>query len=510
MTGVTGRDISWSGDFSIAMWVEVPQDRPGAAGTLASKFDPVARRGFTLAAISGGGGYSGPGDDLRISFGVDAGTEPKWFDCGHPSRTSKYVSNSLTVFAGDLYAATSDAEDDAGKAHVFRYLGEQDWEDLGKITPLNAHGVGPMIVHEESLYAGTWNYDWTRVDSQDLDPCRVYRFDGPERWVDCGQPGASSRLFGLASHDGKLYAVGDDFSVQVYRGGQEWEQVRLLTTYAHPMTVDGGRLVLGTLDPASVWAFDGEGWEDLGNPLGSQERSSQLHSFVDFRGSLHTGTWPLGGVAGRDAETGEWIDRGRLGDSTEVNALLMYNGKMYGGALPRAEVFRYDEGEDWTSIRRFNERPDWQPIPVAQVEAADDGDVRVREWGRVTSLTEHDGLLFASTGNSTSAFVDEGYEPLGGVYAMRAGAVATTANSISAGWHHVVASREQGVLSVFIDGARAATSRHMLVSSVETAVPLTTGAGESGAFSGRIEEVRVVGHALDDVEIKALLAARPA
>jgi hypothetical protein len=128
----------------------------------------------------------------------------------------------------------------------------------------------------------------------------------------------------------------------------------------------------------------------------------------------------------------------------------------------------------------------------------------------VTSLTEHDGLLFASTGNSTSAFVDGGHEPLGGVYAMRAGAVATTANSISAGWHHVVASREQGVLSVFIDGARAATSRHMLVSSVETAVPLTIGTGESGAFSGRIEEARVIAHALDDVEIRALLATRPA
>ena len=31
-----------------------------------------------------------------------------------------------------------------------------------------------------------------------------------------------------------------------------------------------------------------------------------------------------------------------MGDGTEVSGLAVYNGKLYAGALPRAEVFRYD------------------------------------------------------------------------------------------------------------------------------------------------------------------------
>ena len=88
------------GDFTLSLWVEVPADRAGAAGGLAAKFDPVSRTGFNLSAISSAGGYNGPGDELRLSFGIDAGTEPRWFDRGRPSPTSNYVSNSLTVFDG--------------------------------------------------------------------------------------------------------------------------------------------------------------------------------------------------------------------------------------------------------------------------------------------------------------------------------------------------------------------------------------------------------------------------
>ena len=89
-------------DFTISLRAEVPADRAGAAGGLASKFDPATRTGFNLSAISSAGGYNGPGDELRISFGIDAGSEPRWFDRGRPSPTSNYVSNSLTVFDGSL------------------------------------------------------------------------------------------------------------------------------------------------------------------------------------------------------------------------------------------------------------------------------------------------------------------------------------------------------------------------------------------------------------------------
>src|SRR5688572_3553817 len=106
------------GDFTIALWLRVPGDRAGATGDLASSYDPVQRKGFTLTAISSAGGYNGPGDELRISFGIDDGSEPTWEDCGRPSPASNYVSNSLTVFDGALHAATSDAPNEADRGHV--------------------------------------------------------------------------------------------------------------------------------------------------------------------------------------------------------------------------------------------------------------------------------------------------------------------------------------------------------------------------------------------------------
>jgi hypothetical protein len=290
-----------TGDFTVAFWLDVPADRAGAAGGLARMFDPTTRTGFHLSAISAGGGYNGPGDELRLSFGIDSGTQPQWRDYGRPSPTSNYVSNSLTVFDGFLHAATTDAPTVADRAHVYRCHGERQWEDLGQLGGGTAHGVGPLVVHQGALYAGTWNIDWTRVDTEDLAPCRVYRYERPGHWEDCGQPGASRRLYSLASYRGDLYVAGDDRTVQVYSGDQTWERVGTLPSHAHPMTVYDGSLVLGTLNPASVWTFDGTTWTDLGNPLGGEEYCDQIHTLDDIDGVLHLGTWPYGKVVRRDA-----------------------------------------------------------------------------------------------------------------------------------------------------------------------------------------------------------------
>ena len=168
MAAVTDAAERLDGDFTLSLRLEVPADRAGAAGGLAAKFDPVGRTGFNLSAISSAGGYNGPGDELRLSFGIDAGTEPRWFDRGRPSPTSNYVSNSLTVFDGAIHAATSDAPEAADRGHVYRHLGDTEWQDLGQVGREGAHGVGPLIVHRDALYAATWNYDWTRVHDEDL------------------------------------------------------------------------------------------------------------------------------------------------------------------------------------------------------------------------------------------------------------------------------------------------------------------------------------------------------
>lgn len=501
--------LALSGDFSVSLWVEVPVDRAGATGELASRFDPIARRGFTLAAISSAGGYNGPGDELRVSFGIDDRSAPEWVDRGRPSATSNYVSNSLTVYEGQLYAATSDAPEEADRGHVYRFLGGTEWEDCGKVTSEGASGIGPLIVHDGALYAAAWNYDWTRVLEQQLNACHVYRFVAPGRWEDCGQPGNSKRIFGMGTYRGVLYTTGDDFTVHAYRGGTTWEKVGAFPTYGHPLTIGDGRLYAGTLDPSMVFDYDGSTWRDLGNPLGGPDRCRQVHSFAWYRDQLHVGTWPLARVARRDAQPEKWSDIGRLGDAIEINALTVFNGKLYGGTIPRAEVFRYEQGLAWTPIHQFFAPPGWRPVLVRDMETPPDGDRRMREWTRVTSLTEHDGQLFASIGSCTSAAVDAPPDVRGTVHAMTAGTTVTTPRSLEAGWHHLAAVRSGGRLTLFIDGAEAASRTGTVTSSLESAAPLELGRGAHGTFPGGVRGFQAWPHEIEARRIEQL-AKEPA
>lgn len=492
------------------MWLEVPTDRSGVSGGLASQFDPATRNGFNLDAISSAGGYSGSSDELRISFGIDAGSEPLWLDFGRPSPTSNYVSNSLTVFEGRVHAATSDAPEASDRAHVYRHLGDTEWEDLGKVGAEGASGVGPMVVHRDTLYAATWNYDWTRVHEQDLRACHVYRYDSPGRWEDCGQPGASKRLFGITSWRGELFVAGDDNTIHAYRGGQRWEKAASFDTFAHPMGIHDGELVLGMLQPGSVQRSEGTAWLQLGNPLGDHERCDEVHSIVTHGGELVVGTWPLGCVARWDQAHGRWKQMGRLGDSTEVMDLTVYNGKLYAGTIPRAELFRYERDGSWTGLRRFFDQSGWQPVPVADMERAPDGDRRMRDWSRITSLTEHAGLLYASIGSCTSAAVDAPADVRGTVHALSAGIVATTPRSLEPGWHHVAATARSNEVSIHVDGLEVATATGRLPAPLTLEAPLTIGAGEAGPYRAPLLDFRLDEAPLDDRQIAALAAARPA
>lgn len=196
-------------DFTLAVWVWTAPDIDDVIGDVLTKYDSQRRRGFNLIINSSAGGYSSHGDDRHVYFGIDDGSEPTWVDCGRPSPTSNYVSNSLTVFDGNLYAAITDAEKEEDWCHVFRYGGDRRWEDCGRVGNRRTHGVGPMVVHRGHLYAGTWTYDWTRVGrSQPLDDfCSVYRYAGGTTWEDCGQPGSCRRLFGLASFRGQVFVT---------------------------------------------------------------------------------------------------------------------------------------------------------------------------------------------------------------------------------------------------------------------------------------------------------------
>lgn len=498
-------------NLSVSGWVDIGPHGESGNPELAAWFDTETRRGLTLSLVSGGGGYSSQGDAVRLSVGIDDGTSPEWFDCGAPNPDSRYVSNSLTVSGGALYAATTDAATPAGYAHVYRYAGGRDWIDLGRPPGVDARGIGPMISHRGALHVAAWTYDWTRVGALPLQPVHAYRLESDDTWTDLGPIGDARRIFGMASYAGELYASADDDHVYRHRDGR-WEPVTRLRGYPHPMHVADGLLWVGTVDPGELWSFDGTTWRDEGNPEQDPADASQLHSFARPGGHLAVGTWPLGHVLRREA--GTWVSLGGPAGATEINGLQLYGGMLYAGALPYAELSRYDAALGWTSIRRFNEPADGALVDIAasgwqsrqdMAAAADDepDDSLMRDWGRVTSMVEHDGRLFLSTGNSTSSYDDSPDKTdLGKVFAMTAGTVATTAHALPPGRHHAAAVRDGGRVSLYVDGRLAATASGRL--DAPLAMP-----EHAQRRTGELLQAQWVDRALTVQEIETLCAAGP-
>lgn len=481
-----------AGDFTLSAWVHTEQDIDDVLGDVVSKFEPARRRGFSLGLHASSGGYNSQGNDRHVSFGIDDGSVATWEDCGRPSATSNYVSNSLTVFDGHLYAGITDAAKEEDWCHVFRYCGGQEWEDCGRVGALRTRGVGPLIVHNGRLHAATWSYDWNRV-TPDLSFCRVYRYAGGKEWEDLGQPGRSRRLFGMASFKGGLYVVGEDRTCYVHEGGQAWTACGKFPNYGHPMGVHDGRMYVGVLNPAGVHEYDGAAWKQLGNPYVTEQRCNQIHALQTYGGELYATTWPEGLVAKLGPKR-DWIDCGRPGDCIEINGLAVYNGALYSGTIPRAEVFRYDGGTAWTSMKRFLE-----PAGVAFK--------RPEEWARVTSLAVFSGRLFASLGSCTSSVLDAPADFRGRVAAMRAGACVTFDRDLGTGWKHLAAVRRGNRLELHIDGKREAVSEAAEF-DLSNAEPLRIGSGPTDSFKGSIRDVRLHARALDAAEIDRLARLR--
>lgn len=496
-------------DFTVAAWIRADDPALDITGDVVGLWDADRRKGFTLCVKGSAGGYNSHGSERNLHFGIDDADLGPWEDCGRPNLTSNYVSNSLTVFNGDLYAATSDATTPEQWCHVYRYAGGQEWEDCGRVGDGKTRGVGPMVVHDGRLCAATWSYDWVRVDKDDLDSCRVYRYAGGQEWEDLGQPGACRRLFGIASYAGRLFVVGDDNRCWVYEGDRTWIPSREFRSLVHPMAVHDGRLYVGefgdgrqrdgSFRQAEVFTFDGQQWSSAGHPMGPDDREDQIHALHVYQGLLHATTWPRGKVAALEPD-GSWRDCGRLGLSTESNALNVYNGKLYAGTIPRGEVYRFEGGTRWTRIGRFC--PD-------ELAEADDPRLSQR-WGRVTSLTAYSGKLFASVGSYTSSIQDAPPDARGRVFAIRAGQSVSYDRDIGGEWRHLAAVRRGNRAELFLDGelvshANGAADRYDLTS----AAPLRIGFGPTDFFSGSIREVRLWATALDQARISTLAATAP-
>jgi hypothetical protein len=399
------------------------------------------------------------------------------------------------VFEGDLYAGTSDALDERQWAHVFRYRGGQDWEDCGRVGDGKTRGVYAMIVHDGALYAGTAGpHGGSKANTGHFG--RVYRYRGGQQWEDIGSPGDYYRINSLASYRGKLYCLaintyGAHGGVFVYEGDRAWRQCG---DFGRPHTsgVHDGRLYTA-FPEGKVFAYDGNSWENLGNPYGAFEKCNQLHSHGVFRGELFVGTWPLGKVALR--RNGQWVDAGRLGDSTEVVELMAYNGSFYAGAIPRAEVFRCDGLNRWTSMGRLFDPPGY------------DVKADVEDWTRASSLRVYDGKMFCSTATCYRALIEQPRpdDVRGKVFRFQTGTGVSYDHDLGSGWKHIAAVRRGRVMSLYVNGRRVAESESASEPlDVSNEVPLRIGFGPHSHFTGKLREVRLYNRALDGEEVRQL------
>jgi hypothetical protein len=190
-----------------------------------------------------------------------------------------------------------------------------------------------------------------------------------------------------------------------------------------------------------------------------------------------------------------------------MNGLVVYNGKLYCGTIPRAEVFRFEGGTEWTHLARFYAPEGWEPVaadyqPPPGVKVANTSAL----WTRVTSLTVYSGKIFAGIGSCTSALADAPADVRGEVRAMRAGECISYDRDIGTGWNHLTAIRKKGALELYINGKLQAksdpfTSKQYPLSNSQ---PLKIGFGEVDYFSGKIREVRLYRRALNPGEIVKL------
>lgn len=496
-------------DFTLSAWIRCRTPMRGVYGDVLSKFDTGNRCGLNLWISGSSSAYSAIGDSRHLHFGIDDGYLGPWKDAGNPGEGSPMVC-SMAVHEGDLYAGIADATSDEQACRVFRWGGDDQWIDCGRLgNNADARSVMSMLVHEGHLYAGAGVWDWWAAElgrRKNPPTCmtHVYRYEGGTEWRDLGQIGQGQRVICLASYEGALYAGLD-------RGGQGQ-----CFKYQNDRWIDCGVLIEkdnfeslmpvgGTLYAAShsaIYRYAGDQkWICIGEKPFNLE---QIHSFNVLDGKLVAGTWPQGWVIRH--EGGEtWANMGQVGLAVgkpgvarinEINSLGMHNGKLYAGVLPKAQLYRYESDGHWTLLGNLASRRDWNPNDLPS-------------WMRLLALTTHKGMFFACAGACQARAQDlDPDQTAGRVLYAQAGIVASHEHDLGGQWTHITAVRRTKELSLYINGIQSACSPapHRRYFDLGNAEPLRIGRGVQGSFDGTISDVRLYAEALGVDAIRTLAA----
>ncbi len=459
-----------AGDFSISAWVN-PGDE---GGDILSMFDPDARRGLNFAIATHTGVNCAQANWRHVQFGIDNGRicQP-WTDCGRPGNA--VLVFSLAVHQGSLYAATCEPET-GGAGSVYRWEGGSRWARCG--SPDGSNSVASLAVWNGALYAGTACYNLggssLTASANQTPGGRVFRYEGGERWADCGNPGGITAIHSMVAFQGRLYASSfyRTAAVYCYEGERRW---RFCGNGAgkriNTLAVHNGRLYGTSYDVGQIFRYDGgQNWEKVGE----LPDTTQGYGFATYEGKLHVATWPRSTVFRYEGGS-QWVDCGRLGDELESMAMVVHNGKLYAGTLPLAEVYRYDGERRWTSTGRVDLTP---------------GVKYRRAW----TMALYRGKLFCGT------------LPGGRVWCFEAGRNVSWDYELDGGWRHLAAVRRGGRLELYVEGRLAATSEPFSPDEfgMGTQAPLRVGWGPRRPFDGALRDVRLYGRALTGDEVRRL------
>ncbi len=478
------------GNFSVALWAQTDANTD-IVGDLLSCYDSATRCGWSLNVVTNSGVTSTTQPNYRhLQFGIDNGGAPDALqDCGRPGNAAFIYS--MAAAGGKLYAGTFEREADQ-TGHLWRYEGNGQWHDCGA-TPDGSNAIPTIAFYDGELYCGTGRYN--PVGSR-LGPPKntapgghVYRIEGDGRWIDCGIPGGedavpestptsgyetgkADEVIGLTIFQGRLYATSfHRRGVYVYEGGTTWKSVGLnerLMSFA----VYRDRLY-ALLNGGPVYRYEGgEEWTFCGRPGGQD----QIYGAVTHKGELLVGTWPDCLVMRYDG--GEnWTDLGRAGYEMEVMAMALYNAKVYFGTLPMGNVWRLDDN-GYEYIANIDNSPE----------------VFLR---RVWSMAVCQGKLFAGT------------LPSGHILSFESGRMATHDTTLTPGWHHIVAVREDNYLKLYLDGNLIAKSSSFNAEdfNMSNDTSLKIGFGSHEYFKGKMSDLRIYNRALSAEEVSLLADA---
>ncbi len=215
-----------------------------------------------------------------------------------------------------------------------------EWQDCGR--PGNALLAFGLAVHEGSLYAGT-------CEPGKNESGHVYRYqpaggtdsDGAsgKQWVDCGSPDGSNSVTSLISWRGHLYA-----------GTGKYRVAGSALAESENTTLGGG-----------IFRYLGDTrWESCGQlPM-----TEAIGGLVEFDGNLYASSlYRPAGFYRFDGQS-NWTDCGTP-DGKRVVALGVYNGHLYATSYDGGYVYRYD-GTAWTDCGRLGENTQTYSFAVCQ------------------------------------------------------------------------------------------------------------------------------------------------